>query len=118
MFEFKQVIVVRKDINMSPAKLGVQIAHACVGALEKSNHKNFDHWFGNGYEQKKVVLQVPTLEALNDLYVHACKENYQPFLVIDAGLTELPPDTPTCIGFPPYNSKFIDVLTGKLKLYK
>lgn len=118
MFEFKQVIVVRKDITMSPAKLAVQVAHACVGAIEKSKHLNFDLWFKHGFEQKKVVLQVNNFEELSSLYHLAESKNLLPYLVIDAGLTELPPSTPTCIGFPPYKSEIIDELTGKLKLYK
>ena len=50
-------------------------------------------------------------------YYEKAKKNKLPcYLVIDAGLTELPPHTPTTLGIGPAPHEKIDRLTGELKL--
>jgi len=122
MWDYKQVIVVRKDIEMSAAKLAVQVAHASIGGfiecVESDERKTvMDKWYSDSY-QKKVVLQVHDMNALEKLIELAHNLGYRLFQVRDAGKTELEPDTLTCVGFAPMKNERIDILTGSLKTYR
>ncbi len=113
---FKQVIVVRKDIRMSPGKLAVQVAHASLEAFlkaQKTHPEWCELWLREG--QKKVVLEIPSKEALLALY-ESLKPSLPAALVIDAGRTELEPGTITCLGIGPAPEPEIDRFTGRLKL--
>ncbi|MEM2918616.1 MAG: peptidyl-tRNA hydrolase Pth2 [Candidatus Altiarchaeota archaeon] len=110
--KFKQVILVRKDLKLSKGKLAVQVAHASVSAAEKSKFKNL--WLNEG--QKKAVLKVENLSELERIYEIAKKENLPVVMIEDAGLTELPKGTKTCIAIGPEEEQKIDKITGKLKL--
>jgi PTH2 family peptidyl-tRNA hydrolase len=122
MWNYKQVIVVRKDLEMSPAKLAVQVAHASIGGFIEcvepdDSGKVLDEWYKDSY-QKKVVLQVRDMKALKDFIESAHIFGYRLFQVRDAGKTELEPDTLTCVGFAPMKNEHIDILTGNLKIYR
>ena len=115
--EYKLVVAVREDLNLSKGKMAVQVAHAAVAAaLEaKANHpKWFKAWMDEG--QKKVVVGVPDLEALMALERKAIDMKLPRALVQDAGLTELPPGTTTCLGVGPGPNHLVDAVTGPLKL--
>jgi PTH2 family peptidyl-tRNA hydrolase len=70
--DYKQVIVVRKDLRMGTGKLAAQVAHAAVMAVENTKMRNinwFNSWFNAG--QAKVVVKVQTLQELHELRKHA-----------------------------------------------
>jgi PTH2 family peptidyl-tRNA hydrolase len=124
-FLYKQVIVVREDLKMSPGKLAVQVAHASVGAYRETAVKLLDfdpayitaeNWFTEGF--RKIVLKVKSEKDILDLKERCHKENISHFLVYDFGLTELDPNTLTCIGIGPDLNENIDKITGRLGLYK
>ena len=113
---YKLVVVVRKDLNLSPGKLAVQVAHACVECVLSSNKEIIKLWRTEG--AKKVVLEVPNLQELLKIYDKAKQEGLTTVLIKDAGLTELEPGTITCVGIGPDVDKKIDKVTGGLKLYR
>ncbi|ODS36124.1 aminoacyl-tRNA hydrolase [Candidatus Altiarchaeales archaeon WOR_SM1_SCG] len=110
--ELKQVMLIRKDLKLSRGKLAVQVAHASVTAAEKSEFKK--DWLR--YEQKKVVLTTENLNELFELFEKAKREGLPCALIRDAGHTEIPPGTVTCVGIGPAQDKDIDAVTGNLKL--
>ncbi len=115
---YKQVIVVREDLNMSPGKLAAQVAHAAVSAFLEAQKKAPDwakSWLLEG--QKKVVLKIKDKEALLALY-ESIKSDFPSALVVDAGRTELEPGTITCLGIGPAPELELDRYTGKLPLLK
>ena len=115
--EHKLVIAVRADLNLSPGKLAAQVGHAvvdCVLATRTNNMKWFRKWHAEG--QKKVVVKVSDVDDLNELKNKARRNKLSTSLIADAGLTELPPGTITCLGIGPGPSKLIDKITGDLPL--
>lgn len=116
-FEYKMVIVVRADLKLKPGKLAVQVAHAsvnCAFAAKKSHKKRFNDWYDEG--QRKVVLKCANLEELRHLQDRARLAGLPHSLISDAGLTEVPPGTVTCLGIGPAPEKEIDAITGELTL--
>lgn len=126
----KQVIIARKDLNMSPGKLASQVAHASLGALlseirdtrtgttftlkEKSAAYT---WLNEDFT--KVVLQVNSEEELLELYRIAKSKGMPCALIADDGKTEFDGvKTITCLGIGPDFNIEIDKITGNLKLYK
>ncbi|MCJ7444361.1 MAG: peptidyl-tRNA hydrolase Pth2 [Methanotrichaceae archaeon] len=112
--EFKQCIVVRDDLKLSPGKLAVQVAHASILSLEKADKKTINEWKSEG--QKKVVLKVSNAKDLLELKNNADRIGLPNAVVADAGLTEILPGTITAIGIGPAPNKMVDKVTGNLEL--
>jgi PTH2 family peptidyl-tRNA hydrolase len=115
--DYKLVIAVRSDLDLSHGKLAVQVAHASVMAAfdAKAHHRKwFSDWWAEG--QKKVVVKGGSLSDLHGLRAKARSIGLTTALVEDAGLTELPPGTVTCLGIGPGPNHIVDQVTGGLKL--
>ncbi len=116
-FDHKMVIVVRSDLKLSPGKMAAQVAHAAVNCAliaKKRTPDRFDRWYNEG--QKKVVVKASGLEDLYQLKIMAEDLGLTTSLIIDAGMTELPPNTTTCLGIGPGPNDMVDKVTGHLKL--
>ncbi|MEM4389396.1 MAG: peptidyl-tRNA hydrolase Pth2 [Candidatus Micrarchaeia archaeon] len=112
----KQVIVVRSDLKLGVGKIAAQVAHASLEALRAAKAKTPEvvmEWEREG--QRKVVVKIGGERELLELYEMVRKE-LPCALIRDAGLTQIPPGTPTAIGIGPGEEKVIDKYTGKLKL--
>ena len=116
--QYKMVIVVRKDLNMSIGKTSAQVAHAALGAYKLSLAKNNDkvtNW-ENFSGQAKIVLGVENEKELFDIKNKADNNGLITCLIHDAGRTEVSPNTATCCAIGPDVNSKIDEITGKLKL--
>jgi len=114
MEEYKQVILVRKDLKLPKGKLAVQVAHASVEATLKSDKKNISEWRKQG--MKKVALYVETLKDIFTFKSQAEEADLTDALIIDAGKTVVEPGTITCLAIGPDRSEKIDRLTSNLKM--
>ncbi|QOJ79693.1 peptidyl-tRNA hydrolase [Infirmifilum lucidum] len=117
MEEIKQVIVIRRDLEMGRGKMVAQGAHASLSAFleaEKSNPEWVRRWLESG--QKKIVVRVDSLEELIRVYNEARNAGLPVALVTDMGLTQLEPGTVTAVGIGPAPSSLIDPITRHLKL--
>lgn len=88
MQELIQYIIVNKDLGMSPGKIAAQVGHACtICTMNEKDHPDFLRWYMG--EQKKIVLGAheKDLRKLMDFG----------YPVIDAGYTEIPVSSLTCI---------------------
>lgn len=115
--EYKLVIVVREDLKMTPGKLAAQVAHAAVSSSLSAKAKKtkwFSEWYKEG--QRKVVLKVPGAQELKEIDREAANAGLPHALITDAGLTELPPNTITCVGIGPAPEREVDSITGSLPL--
>ncbi len=118
-FTYKMVIVMRTDLEMSLGKIVAQACHAAVACSESSKRTQTKHWRRWRDEGgKKVALEAESFEELEELAVEAEKLDLIYELIQDAGHTEVPPGTTTCIGIGPNQSQFIDKVTGYLPLLK
>jgi PTH2 family peptidyl-tRNA hydrolase len=115
--EFKQVMVVRRDLGMGTGKIASQVAHAAVMGSEKTKalkREWFDAWFEGG--QAKVVVKVQSMKELMEVRKLAEGLKLPVVQVEDRGLTQILPGTTTCIGIGPAPADLIDKVTNHLKL--
>ncbi len=116
-FRYKQVIVFRSDLKLGKGKTAAQAGHAAVSAAEEARkHRKewFDGWFREG--QCKIAVKVPDEKSLCEIETSAKEMGLPCSLIVDRGLTEIPPNTVTCLGIGPAPSERIDKITGNLPL--
>lgn len=134
MYEVKQIIVVRKDLNMRRGKEIAQSCHASMAVFLNDSrifNKNrpdldkilmIDLWPESleWLEEKftKVCLQVNSEQELLDVYNKAKAAGIPSAVIKDSGKTEFNGvPTYTCCAIGPYESEEINKITGHLKLY-
>ena len=123
----KQVIVMRKDLNMRKGKMIAQGAHASMKVffdrieyLDTSMKVNgitpqMLEWINGIFT--KVVVSVKSEEELLDIQKQANEKGLPNALIKDVGKTEfngIP--TYTCLAIGPDEAEEIDKITGELKL--
>jgi len=116
-FRYKQVIVFRSDLKLSKGKIAAQAGHAAVSAAEEARKHNkewWKNWIDEG--QCKIAVKVKSEKRLLELEKHAKELALPCVLIIDRGLTEVPPGTMTCLGIGPAPAEKIDKITGILPL--
>jgi peptidyl-tRNA hydrolase len=78
----------RKDLNMTPAKLAVQVGHGTGILGFNLDRTKFEDWYLN-HEMKKIVLEIGTEEKLINLYDKLDESGACPcYPIIDNGHTE------------------------------
>ena len=99
---------------MGKGKVATQVAHASLSAYEKCEETVKKKWMKQG--AKKIVVKVNSEKELLNIYQQAKKLSLPCSLIIDAGLTQIPPSTPTAVAIGPADEEKVDRITGKLKL--
>lgn len=125
--EVKQVIVVRKDLDMTKGKTAAQVAHASLGAVlqaEKQRDRksliltmdeDLEAWLSGPFA--KIVLACNSLEELLELQNKSRGAGIRTCLITDAGRTEFKGvPTVTCLAIGPAKVDKIDKITSSLKL--
>lgn len=124
----KQVIVLRKDLNMRKGKMVAQGAHASLAAILNLGRRDDDeqittiplnNWATSRLTGRfaKICVYVTSEAALLDVYRRAKESGLMAALIQDAGLTEfggIPTFTAVAIG--PDRPDRIDPITGHLPL--
>lgn len=126
--DWVQLIIVRKDLTMSAAKMAVQCCHASLGALHlvsgQLDDATRENWLYGS--QTKIICQARSwshmMKAVNlaeDMGLSDC-DGY--FLVHDECRTELTPEnldhtTTTCVGFSPMPRSMAQKLSRHYNLY-
>jgi PTH2 family peptidyl-tRNA hydrolase len=116
-FRYKQVIVFRSDLKLSRGKVAAQSGHAAVLSAEEA-HKGHAKWWKAWLEegQCKIAVKVKNEKELLELEKQAKELRLPCALIVDRGLTEIPPGTITCLGIGPAPAEKIDKITGMLPL--
>lgn len=84
----KAYYIIRKDLNLSPAKLAVQVGHGTcllynnIGLVEP-----IKRW--NSNDMKKIVVGVDNEEKMKNLWNKLVEDKYFAEMIYDLGLTEL-----------------------------
>ena len=112
---YKQVIVLRKDLDWTKGKIAAHAAHAAVDALQHADAEIVKKW--NAAGAKKIVLRVSSLKELQEIYKKSKQGKFPSVLIRDAGKTQLKEGTITALGIGPADEKKLNRITGKLKLF-
>jgi peptidyl-tRNA hydrolase, PTH2 family len=115
--EYKMVLVLRGELRLTAGKAAVQAAHAAVMLVLRAEQKDaarLQAWLAQG--QKKIAVVVPSLADLERIDREARSKGIPSVWVEDAGFTEVPPGTRTCLGLGPALSGDVDAITGGLPL--
>ncbi|MCK4474919.1 peptidyl-tRNA hydrolase Pth2 [Candidatus Bathyarchaeota archaeon] len=116
-FRYKQVIIFRSDLKMSRGKIAAQAGHAAVSAAEEARKHSKDWWKAWLQEgQCKIAVKVKSEKELLELEIQAKELALPCALIIDRGLTEVPPGTITCVGIGPASAEKVEKITGMLPL--
>lgn len=115
--KYKLVVAVRDDLKLSCGKIAVQVAHAAVSCAFHTKNKH-SKWYKKWKDEgaKKVVVKIDDKERIFDLEKLAKSMELESCVITDAGLTEVPPETVTCIGIGPGPNELVDQITGNLPL--
>lgn len=144
----KQVILIRKDLQMPAGKLGAQVAHAslaCILQMGKWTQECFDGLMGTGVLSNdftislkpdidsqdsavhdwmtksfpKITLEVKNEAQLKRYYDEAVAAGLPASWIVDAGRTIFNGvPTPTCVGIGPASREQIDAITKRLRVYQ
>lgn len=111
----KQIIIIRKDLNMRKGKMVAQGAHASVKAtVDNINKDNVKQWLEEG--MKKICVSCNSEQELLDLYNQAKADKLPCSIIRDAGHTEFNEPTLTAVAIGPAADHKVDKITGSLKL--
>jgi len=133
----KQVIIIRKDLNMRKGKIAAQASHASMAVLLdliSDGHLNWRdsidkwsmdhnmhgspvvHWLENSFT--KICVSVDSEDELLHIYNRCKVDRRIPCaLITDNGTTEFDGvPTITCCAIGPWVSEEVDVYTSRLKL--
>ena len=97
---FKMLLIVRTDLKMSKGKVAAQCSHATLGLYKKMLEtrkikEDLETWELTG--QKKVVLKCKNAKTLSKIMDTLERDKLLSYLVVDAGLTEVPPGSQTVL---------------------
>ncbi|KAF0890705.1 hypothetical protein E2562_004207 [Oryza meyeriana var. granulata] len=114
--DFKMVLVVRNDLKMGKGKIAAQCSHATLGLFKKLQQrapKSLRRWERCG--QVKVVVKIESEEDMLVLQGRAKSLNLPTHITIDAGRTQIAPNSRTVMAIlgP---ADMVDDVTGSLKL--
>ncbi len=116
----KQVILIRKDLNMPCGKIAAQSAHASVTALKDFESLVYSQEIESKWENSgstKIVLGVKDYMELSALFSAAKEKDLPCSLIVDEGRTVFNGEyKSTAVGIGPALSTEIDEITGHLDL--
>lgn len=115
----KQVIVIRKDLNMRKGKMVAQGAHASMAPILEAYRTGqftpaMTEWLNTRFT--KICVSVNSEDELHAIFQAAKDAGVPCSLIKDAGLTEFNEPTYTAVGIGPAYPEEIDPITGKLSL--
>lgn len=96
--DIKMVFFVRTDLKMGKGKIGSQIGHSSIGLYKimlKDKNNLIEDWENNG--SKKITLKVKGESDFSDIIKYCQINEISYYQVIDAGKTQISPNSKTVI---------------------
>lgn len=91
-------IFVNKGLDMSGGKIAAQVAQATAGILcENLNPLCKEWWTGPGYHHAVYVMHADDNEHMYTIERYLHDRGFKTFMMIDEGMTEIRPITPTAM---------------------
>jgi peptidyl-tRNA hydrolase, PTH2 family len=119
--KIKQVIVIRKDLNMRKGKMAAQASHASICFLTRRMRNKVSitdvqqKWIDGAFT--KICVAVSSEAELLEIESRAIDAGLEVNLITDSGLTEFNGvPTKTCLAIGPDYSNKIDKITSHLSL--
>jgi PTH2 family peptidyl-tRNA hydrolase len=116
--DYKMVLVIRTDLQMTKGKVAAQCCHAMLSAYKratKSAPEMLKVWEQSG--QAKITLKCNSEEEMLHLQKTAEKHGLVAKSIQDAGRTQIAAGSRTVLAIGPGPVDVIDSVTGHLKLY-
>lgn len=108
-------LLVRKDLKMGKGKIGAQCGHA-VQELIMRCPKDLLSLYRKTHVYPKICLALKDEDHLDEVMELCRKKNVLYHRVVDAGRTQVEPNTPTVLGIGPITKKTAQDIVGDLKL--
>ncbi len=116
--EHLMYLIVRADLKMSKGKIAAQCGHAVqwlvVNNMSNGIKKNSFMQYLIG-AHPKIVLKVSNEEELNNITTQCIENRISYYQVVDAGRTQIPPNTKTVLGIGPIRRSEVP---SKIKTFK
>jgi PTH2 family peptidyl-tRNA hydrolase len=125
----KQIFLINTDLKMDKGKIAVQVSHGTIMYIEAATCRCADSFMEERYHDwraetkedpigmmKKAVLK-STESEIRDMYVKLKQLNIWCYLIYDLGLTQVIPNSLTCLVVEPLEEDVCNNLFGDLKLY-
>lgn len=100
MDELVIYLIVRNDLKMSKGKIAAQCGHAIQWLTINGMNKDLFKLYLTG-DHPKIVLKINSEEEMDKLYYKCKKMHFNCYQVIDAGRTQVPPNSKTVLGIGP-----------------
>lgn len=107
----KQAIIIRKDLKMSAGKIAAQTVHAVM----RANNKPFIDYINT--DPVCIAYEVKNEKQLDKVFDSCLFGDFEYAMQIDAGYTEVEPETNTCVYVVAEEEKLKEITKG-LQLYK
>lgn len=119
--EHKMILVVRDDLKMGKGKIAAQCCHAAVGVYRKIIFSGNDQWklwlkTWEDIAEAKVAVKCNSERDIDDLERKAIDCGLPTMLIVDAGRTQIAPNSKTVLGIGPAPVSVINQVTSHLKL--
>ncbi|KAJ3117498.1 hypothetical protein HDU96_006592 [Phlyctochytrium bullatum] len=116
--EWKLVLCIRTDLEMTKGKIAAQCCHATLAAyqeLSKQDPQGLRIWERHG--QPKITLKCPSEDEMMELQGKALSLGIVAKVIRDAGRTQIAAGSKTVLAVGPAPKNRVDEVTSHLKLY-
>ncbi|XP_050431949.1 peptidyl-tRNA hydrolase 2, mitochondrial-like isoform X1 [Adelges cooleyi] len=116
--EYKMALLVRHDLKMGKGKVAAQCSHAMVHSYEaglKLIPGVIANWELSG--RQVDVFKIADEETMLKISDLAAAENFNVYIVVDAGRTQVAPKSKTVMAIGPAKCSQLDEITREFEIY-